>query len=47
MELSCSIGDEEVDGKPYVEIVEIAREYIRALVNAAFSKVDTSCNAAF
>jgi len=31
VELSCSIGDEEVDGKPYVEIVEIAREYIRAL----------------
>ena len=27
-ELSCSIGDEFVDGKPYSEIVEIARKYI-------------------
>lgn len=27
-ELSCSIGDEFVDGKPYSEIVEIARQYI-------------------
>lgn len=27
-ELSCAIGDEEIDGKPYSEIVEIAREYI-------------------
>lgn len=26
--LSCAIGDEEVDGKPYSEIVEIARNYI-------------------
>lgn len=26
--LSCAIGDETVDGKPYNEIVEIAREYI-------------------
>lgn len=25
----CAIGDEEIDGKPYSEIVEIAREYIR------------------
>lgn len=24
----CAIGDEEVDGKPYSEIVEIARNYI-------------------
>ena len=31
VELSCSIGEEEVDGKPYAEIVEIAREYIKAL----------------
>lgn len=31
VELACSIGDEEVDGKPYSEIVEIAREYIKAL----------------
>lgn len=28
VELYCSIGDETVDGKPYSEIVEIAREYI-------------------
>ena len=28
VELSCAIGDEMVDGKPYSEIVEIAREYI-------------------
>lgn len=26
--LSCAIGDDTVDGKPYSEIVEIAREYI-------------------
>ena len=26
--LSCAIGDEYIDGKPYSEIVEIAREYI-------------------
>ena len=26
--LSCAIGDSEIDGKPYSEIVEIAREYI-------------------
>jgi S-adenosylmethionine synthetase len=26
--LSCAIGDTEIDGKPYSEIVEIAREYI-------------------
>lgn len=31
VELSCSIGDEEVDGKPYSEIVEMVREYIKAL----------------
>lgn len=29
VELSCSIGDETVDGRPYSEIVEIAREYIK------------------
>lgn len=29
VDLFCAIGDEEVDGKPYAEIVEIAREYIR------------------
>jgi S-adenosylmethionine synthetase len=28
VELSCAIGDEFIDGKPYKEIVEIAREYI-------------------
>lgn len=28
VELSCAIGDTEIDGKPYSEIVEIAREYI-------------------
>lgn len=29
VELCCAIGDETIDGKPYSEIVEIAREYIR------------------
>lgn len=29
IQLSCAIGDEFVNGKPYSEIVEIAREYIR------------------
>ena len=28
VEISCAIGDEYVDGKPYSEIVEEAREYI-------------------
>lgn len=28
VELSCAIGDEYVDGKPYWQIVEFAREYI-------------------
>jgi S-adenosylmethionine synthetase len=27
-EFSCAIGDNTIDGKPYKEIVEIAREYI-------------------
>lgn len=31
VELYCAIGDEYVDGKPYSEIVEIARNYIREL----------------
>lgn len=31
VELSCSIGDETVDGKPYSEIVEIARNYIEKI----------------
>jgi len=29
VEISCAIGDETVDGKPYEEIVDIAREYIK------------------
>lgn len=28
VELCCAIGDTEIDGKPYSEIVEIARNYI-------------------
>ena len=31
MELFCAIGDETIDGKPYREIVEIARNYINSL----------------
>ncbi|MCR4719746.1 MAG: S-adenosylmethionine synthetase [Firmicutes bacterium] len=31
VELCCAIGDKTVDGKPYSEIVEIAREYIRSV----------------
>ena len=31
IELSCAIGDEQVDGKPYSQIVEIARNYINRL----------------
>lgn len=31
VELSCAIGDDEVDGKPYKEIVEIARYYIKSI----------------
>ena len=31
VELCCAIGDETVDGLPYSEIVEEAREYIRSL----------------
>ena len=31
VELSCAIGDNEIDGKPYSEIVEQAREYINAI----------------
>ena len=26
----CAIGDDTIDGRPYSEIVEIARDYIRA-----------------
>ena len=29
VKLSCSIGDDKIDGKPYSEIVEIARHYIK------------------
>jgi S-adenosylmethionine synthetase len=36
VEFSCAIGDETVDGKPYSEIVEIARKYIEA--NGGFEK---------
>lgn len=31
VELCCAIGDETIDGKPYSEIVEEAREYIKAV----------------
>lgn len=31
VELCCAIGDETIDGKPYEEIVSIAREYIRSI----------------
>lgn len=29
--LSCAIGDEKIDGKPYSEIVDIARRYINSV----------------
>jgi S-adenosylmethionine synthetase len=31
VELCCAIGDDTIDGKPYSEIVEIARNYINSL----------------
>ena len=31
VELCCAIGDDTIDGKPYSEIVEIAREYIKTI----------------
>lgn len=31
VELCCAIGDDTIDGKPYSEIVEIARQYIKEL----------------
>ena len=31
VELCCAIGDDTIDGKPYSEIVEIAREYIESI----------------
>ena len=29
--LSCAIGDDKIDGKPYSDIVDIAREYIKSV----------------
>ena len=29
--LSCAIGDTEIDGRPYSEVVEIARDYITSI----------------
>ena len=31
VELSCAIGDTEIDGKPYSEIVSIAKQYIDSI----------------
>ena len=31
VELCCAIGDKEIDGKPYSEIVEEARKYIKSV----------------
>lgn len=31
VKLCCAIGDETIDGKPYEEIVEIAKEYIKSV----------------
>ena len=31
VELCCAIGDDTIDGKPYAEIVEIARKYINKI----------------
>lgn len=30
VELCCAIGDETIDGRPYEEIVDIARDFIKA-----------------
>ena len=30
IEISCAIGDEIVDGKPYAEIINIAKEYVKS-----------------
>jgi S-adenosylmethionine synthetase len=30
VELCCAIGDDTIDGRPYREIVEIARTFIKA-----------------
>lgn len=31
VQLCCAIGDEFVDGKPYSEIVEIAKAYVKCI----------------
>ena len=31
VKLCCAIGDEEIDGKPYEEIVQIAKDYIKSV----------------
>jgi len=31
VELFCAIGDDTIDGRPYAEIMEIAREYIKSV----------------
>lgn len=31
VEICCAIGDTEIDGRPYADIVRIARDYIRAI----------------
>ena len=31
VQLCCAIGDDTIDGKPYAEIVDIARQYIHSL----------------
>ena len=31
VKISCAIGDKEVDGRPYEEIVNIAKEYIESI----------------
>ena len=31
VEISCAIGADEIDDKPYSEIVEIARSYIKSI----------------
>ena len=31
VELCCAIGDDTIDGKPYAEVVEIARNYIESI----------------
>ena len=31
IDLCCAIGDTEIDGKPYSEIVEVARKYIKSI----------------